>query len=199
MSPVSVVAANLSRYEFRAGLFGDYFQLYSIKKEFLLDLSELKLKQKMLLQKMHPDLFVNSTAVEKKVASEFATLVNKAFGILRDPLTRGEHLCSVLGLQFDMENIKLTSINLLEKQFEIRSELDEIKKNNSSKKSSLVERFGQELETNINQMLVKIDKSFKGLDLKDNASTNSLKEQLANLAFLTKAQYELGEVKRSEV
>ena len=48
-------------------------------------------------------------------------------------------------------------------------------------------------------MLVKIDKSFKGLDLKDNASTNLLKEQLANLAFLIKAQSELGEVKRSEV
>ena len=66
----------------------DYFQLYSIKKEFLLDLNELKLKQKMLLKKTHPDLFVNATAVEKKVASEFATLVNKAFGVLRDPITR---------------------------------------------------------------------------------------------------------------
>ena len=178
---------------------GDYFQLYSIKKEFLLDLGELKLKQKMLLQKMHPDLFVNSTAVEKKVASEFATLVNKAFGVLKDPITRGEHLCSVLGLQFDMENMKLTTIDLLEKQFEIRNELDEIKKNNSNEKSSLIKKFGQELETDINQMLVEIDKSFKELDLKDNASTHSLKEQLANLAFLTKAQYELGEVKRSEV
>ena len=177
----------------------DYFQLYSIKKEFLLDLSELKLKQKMLLQKMHPDLFVNSTSVEKKVASDFATLVNKAFGILRDPVTRGEHLCSILGLQFDIENIKLTSVDLLEKQFEMRSELDEIKKNNSSKKFFLIERFGKELQASINQMLVEIDKSFKGLDLKDNASTHSLKEQLANLAFLTKAQYELGEVKRSEV
>ena len=177
----------------------DYFQLFSIKKEFLLDLSELKLKQKMLLQKMHPDLFVNSTAVEKKVASDFATLVNKAFGILRDPLTRGNHLCSVLGLQVDIENIKFTSLDLLEKQFEIRSELDEIKKNNSINKYSFIERFAQELEKNINQMLVKIDESFKGLDLKDNASTNSLKEELANLAFLTKAQFELGEVKRSEV
>ena len=97
----------------RRDYLGDYFQLYSIKKEFLIDLSELKLKQKMLLQKMHPDLFVNSTAVEKKVASEFATLVNKAFGVLKDPITRGEHLCSVLGLQFDMENIKLTSIDRL--------------------------------------------------------------------------------------
>ena len=177
----------------------DYFQLYSIKKEFLLDLSELKLKQKMLLQKMHPDLFVNSTSVEKKVASDFATLVNKAFGILRDPITRGEHLCSILGLQFDMENIKLTSVDLLEKQFEIRSELNEIKENNSSEKFFLIERFGKELQASINQMLVEIDKSFKDLNLKDNASTHSLKEQLANLAFLTKAQYELGEVKRSEV
>ena len=177
----------------------DYFQLYSIKKEFLLDLSELKLKQKMLLQKMHPDLFVKSTSVEKKVASDFATLVNKAFGILRDPITRGEHLCSILGLQFDMENIKLTSVDILEKQFEIRSELDEIKTNNSSKKLFLIERFGKELQASINQMLVEIDKSFKRLNLKDNASTHSLKEQLANLAFLTKAQYELGEVKRSEV
>ncbi|MAF81483.1 MAG: Fe-S protein assembly co-chaperone HscB [Proteobacteria bacterium] len=176
----------------------DYFQLYSIKKEFLLDLSELKLKQKMLLQKMHPDLFVNSTAVEKKVASEFATLVNKAFGVLKDPITRGEHLCSVLGLQFDMENIKITTIDLLEKQFEIRNELDEIKKNNSSEKPSLIEKFGEELEIDINQMLVEIDKMFKGLDLKDNASTHLLKEQLANLTFLIKAQYELGEVKRSE-
>ena len=177
----------------------DYFQLFSIKREFLLDLSELKLKQKMLLQKMHPDLFVNSTAVEKKVASEFATLVNKAFGILKDPITRGEHLCSVLGLQFDMENIKLTTLDLLEKQFDIRNELDEIKKNNSSEKSSLIEKFGRELETNINQMLVEVDKRFKGIDLKDNASTHSLKEQLANLTFLIKAQNELGEVKRSEV
>ena len=112
----------------------------------------------MLLQKMHPDLFVNSTAVEKKVASEFATLVNKAFGVLNDPLTRGEHLCNILGLQFDIEQIKITNTDLLEKQFEIRSELDEIKENNSRNKSSLIERFGQELETNINQMLVEIDK-----------------------------------------
>ena len=178
---------------------GDYFHLYSIKKEFLIDLSELKLKQKMLLQRMHPDMFVNSTAVEKKVASEFATLVNKAFGVLKDPITRGEHLCSVLGLQFDMENIKLTSIDLLEKQFEIRNELDEIKKNKSSEKSSLIEKFGRDLETNINEVLVEIDKSFKGLDVKDNASTHSLKEKLADLTFLIKAQYELGEVKRSEV
>ena len=178
---------------------GDYFQLYSINKEFLIDLGELKRKQKMLLQKMHPDLFVNSTAAEKKVASEFSTLVNKAFGVLKDPITRGEHLCSILGLQFDMENIKLTSVDLLEKQFEIRSELDEIKTNNSSKKLFLIERFGKELQASINKMLVEIDKSFKGLNLKDNASTHSLKEQLANLAFLTKAQYELREVKRSEV
>ncbi len=126
-------------------------------------------------------------------------MVNKAFGILRDPITRGEHLCSILGLQFDMENIKLTSVDLLEKQFEIRSELDEIKTNNSSKKLFLIERFGKELQASINKMLVEIDKSFKGLNLKDNSSTNSLKEQLANLAFLTKAQYELQEVKRSEV
>ena len=199
MSPGNVVAANLSRYEFRVGDSVDFFQLYSIKKEFLLDLNELKLKQKMLLKKTHPDLFVNSTAVEKKVASEFALLVNKAFGVLRDPLTRGEHMCSILGLQFDMEKIKLTNMNLLEKQFEIRSELDEIKKNNSRNKSSLIERFGQELDININQMLVKIDESFKGLDLKDNTSTKLLKEELANLAFLTKAQSELGEVKRSVV
>jgi molecular chaperone HscB len=178
---------------------GDYFRLYSIKKEFLLNLSELKLKQKMLLQKMHPDLFVNSTAVEKKIASDFATLVNKAFGVLRDPITRGEHLCRILGLQYDMDNFKLTSVDLFEKQFEIRSELDDIRENNSSKKLFLIERFGKQLEASINQMLVEIDKSFRGLDLKDNASTHSLKEQLANLAFLTKAQYELGEVKRSEV
>jgi len=125
--------------------------------------------------------------------------VNKAFGILRDPITRGEHLCSILGLQFDMENIKLTSVDFLEKQFEIRSELNEIKENNSSERFFLIERFGKELQASINQMLVEIDKSFKELNLKDNASTHSLKEQLANLAFLTKAQYELGEVKRSEV
>ena len=177
----------------------DYFQLYSIKKEFLLDLSELKLKQKMLLQKTHPDLFTNSTAVEKKVASEFATLVNKAFGILKDPITRGEHLCNVIGLQFDMENIRLTSIDLLEKQFEIRNELDELRKNNSKQKASLIEKFGQDLETNINNALMEIHKRFKGLDVKDNASTHSLKEKLANLTFLFKAQSELGEVKRSEV
>ena len=83
--------------------------------------------------------------------------MNKAFGVLKDPLTRGEHLCRILGLQIDMEKIKLTNTDLLEKQFEIRSELDEIKEITLGI-SLLIERFGQDLETNINQMLVKIDK-----------------------------------------
>ena len=81
----------------------------------------------------------------------------------------------------------------------IRNELDEIKKNKSSEKSSLIEKFGRDLETNINEVLVEIDKRFKGLDVKDNASTHSLKEKLADLTFLIKAQFELGEVKRSQV
>ena len=56
-----------------------------------------------------------------------------------------------------------------------------------------------EVAEKIGHHLVKIDTSFKGLDSKDNASMNSLKEQLATLAFLTKAQSELGEEKRSAV
>ena len=44
----------------------DYFQLYSIKR-ISSRLERIKAKQKMLLQKMHPDLFVNSTTVEKKL------------------------------------------------------------------------------------------------------------------------------------
>ena len=46
---------------------------------------------------------------------------------------------------------------------------------------------------------MELDKRFKDLDVKDNVSTHSLKEKLADLTFLIKAQYELGEVKRSEV
>ena len=177
----------------------DYFKLFSFKKEFLLDLKELKSRQKMLLQKTHPDLFAKATDIEKKVASEFSTLVNKAYSVLKDPIKRGEHLCSLQGLEFDMENFEFKSIGFLEQQFGIREELDEIKNIRSNDKAILIKKIDDELKKNMDRINLEIDKSFKELDQKDDDSSYLLKEQLANLAFMVKACCELDEVKRSEV
>ena len=49
----------------------DYFKLFSFKKEFLLDLKELKSRQKMLLQKTHPDLFAKATDIFIKPGYRF--------------------------------------------------------------------------------------------------------------------------------
>ena len=177
----------------------DYFALFSIKREFLVDLDELKTRRKLLLRKTHPDLFTNCTEAEKKLASQYSTLINKAYTVLNNPVKRGEHLCAIMKIDFNMENFEFTNMDFLEKQFEIRGELDQVNMGDVEENALNITKLGSELKKNIGEISIQIDKCFKELESNSETSPNQLKEYLANLAFVEKALLELDNLKRSVI
>ena len=59
---------------------------------FDLDNSLLRKRYLELASKVHPDLFVGKDDISKKYAIEQSVFINKAYNILKDPLTRGMYL-----------------------------------------------------------------------------------------------------------
>jgi molecular chaperone HscB len=70
----------------------DYFQRFDVPRHLSIDLHDLERRYHQLSRKFHPDLFQRSSDQEKAISLEISSLLNKAYGTLRDPITRVEYL-----------------------------------------------------------------------------------------------------------
>lgn len=70
----------------------DYFQRFDIPRHLSIDLQDLEQRYHKLSRKFHPDLFQQNSDQEKAISLEISSLLNKAYGTLRDPITRVEYL-----------------------------------------------------------------------------------------------------------
>lgn len=66
-------------------------------------LDELEQKYKTLQKSLHPDAFSSASEQEKQFSAEQSALVNRAYATLKDPLSRGSHLLSLLTEQGEEE------------------------------------------------------------------------------------------------
>lgn len=70
----------------------DYFELFSLKKQFKQDNSEIRKQYLMLQSNFHPDNFANHSSYEKQYFLQLSTLINDAYQILTNPLKRAQYL-----------------------------------------------------------------------------------------------------------
>lgn len=70
----------------------DYFQLLGIDMDFDLDATILAKSFRDLQRKLHPDKFSGKSNQEKELSQEQASLVNRAYNILRHPMSRGLYM-----------------------------------------------------------------------------------------------------------
>lgn len=59
---------------------------------FDLDPAALEKRYKLLQWQLHPDKSVTKTAEERQYSAEQAALINQAYGVLRNPLTRANYM-----------------------------------------------------------------------------------------------------------
>lgn len=95
----------------------NYFELFKIKQDFLID-KQILYENFIELQKLfHPDKQINKSNVEKSVAIKLSQVANKAYDILNDDKKRAEYLLFLTGIVINQEegnNIEADPLMLLE-------------------------------------------------------------------------------------
>lgn len=71
------------------------YTLLGLEPSFTVDLHILESQYLILSKLHHPDLLPNASSREKLAATQMTASLNKAYGILKDPLARGLHLLSI--------------------------------------------------------------------------------------------------------
>lgn len=70
----------------------NYFELFQLPVSFDVDVNDLTARHRAVIARVHPDQFANKSAVEQRMALQWATFANEAFDALRSPVSRAHYL-----------------------------------------------------------------------------------------------------------
>ena len=102
----------------------DHFSLFGLPARFALDEAALAAAYQRVQSQVHPDRFAAATPAERRVAMQWATRANEAYGVLRAPLKRAAYLCELRGVSIDAESNTRMPIEFMQQQMQWREALD---------------------------------------------------------------------------
>lgn len=81
----------------------DYFTLFGLPAQYLLDVQALATRFQDLQRQFHPDRFASRPQAEQLAAVQQSATINQAWQTLRNPLSRAEYLLSLHGFDLASE------------------------------------------------------------------------------------------------
>ncbi len=103
-----------------------HFSLFSLPESYQLDLEELHDRYRALQQSLHPDRHSGSDATQKRVALQYAAMVNDAYRVLRSPVARARYLLKLRGIETELNAGNQLDPCFLMRQMELREALGEV-------------------------------------------------------------------------
>jgi molecular chaperone HscB len=103
----------------------DHFELFNLPPRFAVDEATLDRAYRSVQAKVHPDRFAAGSAVENRIAMQWATQANEAYRTLRSPLRRAAYLCERAGVPIDAESNTAMPARFLMQQLQWRESLDD--------------------------------------------------------------------------
>jgi len=116
------------------GRHGDYFSFFGLPRRLVIDQAQLERRFRDLSRQFHPDYFYNAAATERLASLERSSYLNDAYRVLRNPISRIEHLLAIEGLPPAKSEDGTAKVppGLLEEVFELNEQLDEIRESRES-------------------------------------------------------------------
>jgi len=105
----------------------NYFELFGLPVTYIVDVNALAERYRELQRIVHPDRFANAPDQARRLSVQGASLINEAYEILKDPLSRGSYLLTLHGVEMDAQNESTHDMEFLMQQMELREELEEIR------------------------------------------------------------------------
>jgi molecular chaperone HscB len=111
------------------GRHGDYFTFLGLDRRLTIDLQDLEQRFRDLSRKFHPDYYYNAAPSERLASLERSSYLNDAYRVLRNPVSRVEHLLAIEGMPPAKSEDGTAKVppSLLEEVFTLNEELDEIR------------------------------------------------------------------------
>ncbi|XP_058204410.1 iron-sulfur cluster co-chaperone protein HscB homolog [Rhododendron vialii] len=104
--------------------FVDYFQIFGLEKQYVIEEENLEGRYKNWQKKLHPDLVHSKSEKEKECAAEQSARVIDAYRTLGDPLSRAIYILKLEGVDVDEEET-ISEPELLAEILEIREAVEE--------------------------------------------------------------------------
>ena len=129
-------------------------------------------------KKVHPDRFASASDAEKRVAQQWATLINDAYQKLSDPIQCGKVLCALRGHPIDEDSSGSISEEFLFEQLERREAIADAK---GAGDTAELEVMKKAIEKEKNELLNEVADAF---DVKSDVSLAA--EDLKKVMFLNR-------------
>ena len=105
----------------------NYFELFELPQDYLLDLTQLSTRYRDLQRTLHPDRHANTNEREQLLAVQYSATVNDAYNTLKDPVRRALYMLDLHDADLDIENTTLHDPQFLMQQMELREALAELR------------------------------------------------------------------------
>ncbi|MBN8281553.1 Fe-S protein assembly co-chaperone HscB [Zoogloea sp.] len=163
----------------------DYFALFGLPTGFTIDMDRLEQAYLDIQGRVHPDRFAHLSDADKRLSMQWATHANEAFRTLKSPLTRGQYLLELQGVDPAFETNTAMSSDFLMEQMEWREALGEAREAADEEVlEDLSRRIRHANRTLIEQLGEELDQK---RDLRAAADT------VRRLKFLEKLQHEIND------
>ena len=104
----------------------NYFELFNLPEQFVLDGADLGKRFRQLQGQLHPDRFASKSPYEKRMAVQYSAEVNQAYAILRKPLDRALYLLELAGMSREEVSSQKIDGGFLIEQMDLREKLETI-------------------------------------------------------------------------
>lgn len=134
------------------------FEIFSLPKKFALNEEELTARYIEVVKKVHPDRFANAGEAEKRVAQQWATLINESYAKLKSPTERAKLLCESLGVKVNENSSGGIEEEFLLEQLERRERLEEaLEAQDQAELDALAEEINREYGLLVAELEKKLD------------------------------------------
>lgn len=104
----------------------NYFELFQLPIGFAIDEADLLVRHRAIIDKVHPDRFAAKSAMEQRLALQWATFANEAFDVLNHPIARAKYLLTLNAPELTGENVRINlPQTFLMQQMEWREALED--------------------------------------------------------------------------
>lgn len=110
----------------------NFFEIFSVPASFQINLIELADKYRALQGQVHPDRVAGGSEQERLQAIQATSYLNEAFETLQSPQRRAAYLLELQSIDVQKVDQSDLSAELLMEQIELREQLDELPRDESS-------------------------------------------------------------------
>ena len=140
----------------------DYFELFDLISDFIIDKQRLEKNYQSLLSQYHPDKFINATEIEKIQSLSKTATINTAYQTLKDDLKRASYLLELAGINaFDEKNTQMNA-DFLMTQIELQEQLENLEQQQDIKG---LEDYADKIDALNAQYVAMITQGFLDKDL----------------------------------